>query len=232
VQGVKIKPGLALGSWVAFKGTRTGAVAYGDLVLKPGEVAAVIAILDQRGLTVTALHNHLLEESPQVMYLHFWGRGDAVQLAKALKEALVMTGTPPATVKAEPGFDAARLQELLGHKGVVEGGVLKISILRRENVSMESVGLPPIMGMATALNFQAGRDGKVAATGDFVLAAEEVSRVGSALTRNGILLTALHNHLVHGDPELYFMHFWTHGTLDEVAMGLKAALNEMRPGKS
>jgi hypothetical protein len=89
------------------------------------------------------------------------------------------------------------------------------------------VTLPPSMGMATSMNVQSAEAGKVASTGDFVLTGDEVNPVISALTANGIDVTALHNHMIHGSPELYFMHFWAHDTPDRVAAGLKAALDAM-----
>ena len=93
---------------------------------------------------------------------------------------------------------------------------------------MEGATLSPSMGMATALNFQAAGAGKVAATGDFVLTKDEVDRVTKALAEHGIAVTALHNHLVHSTPDLYFMHFWAHDSADKVAKGLSAGLDAMK----
>jgi hypothetical protein len=117
---------------------------------------------------------------------------------------------------------------VLGHKGTVKGGVLQVSVPRPERITMEGVTLPPSMGMATALNFQQAGEGKVAATGDFVMIRDEVDRVTKALAENGIMVTALHNHLVHGSPELYFMHFWAYDAPENVAKGLRAGLDAMK----
>jgi hypothetical protein len=239
VKGVKIKPGLALGSWVAF--TRAGgkAVMDGDLVLTEDEVAPVFDKLRKEGIEVTALHNHLIGETPRVMFLHVAGKGNAAELAKQIKAALSLTATPigESTTKTgevsaiagseDAGLSAEQIQKELGHKGNVKGGVLQVSVPRRELIKMEGATLPPSMGMATALNFQAAGDGRVAATGDFVLTKDEVGRVTKALVEHGITVTALHNHLVHGTPELYFMHFWAHDSGDKVATGLRAGLDAM-----
>lgn len=230
VGGVRVRPGLALGSWAAFRAGANGAAADGDLVLTEGEVNPVISALQQGGFEITALHNHLLHEVPRVMYVHFWGRGDGTTLARGLRNALSRTKTPlaaaatPATQPA-PGFDAAKIQRAIGLKGTVNGGVLSLSRARPEPVAMMGVELPPSMGMATSINIQDAGGGTIAATGDFVLTGDEVNLVAAALRTHGIDVTALHNHMIHGSPELYFMHFWAHDTPDRVAAGLKAALD-------
>lgn len=240
VRDVTVKPSLALESWIAFKATGEQVVVDGDLVLTEDEVAPVIRKLEQEGLGISALHNHLIHESPRIMYLHIIGKGDARRLATSIKFALNLTKTPIAESSArageaaaqmtseESGLNAEKIQEALGQKGQVKGGVLHISLPRSEHIKMSGVTLPPSMGMATSLNFQEAGEGKVAATGDFVMTKEEVDPVSKALTENGIAITALHNHLVHGSPELFFMHFWAQGAVEKVASGLKAGLNAMK----
>lgn len=233
VAGTPIKPGLALGSWIAFKATPTGAATHGDLVLTEREVNPVILKLQQEGLDITALHNHVLQETPRVMYLHFWGTGDAVKLAQSLHAALALTKTPftdppTGTPRAADSYTGDALQQMLGLKGTVRNGVLSLSVPRPEKITMMGVDLPPSMGMATAINVQSAGAGKVAATGDFVMIGEEVNKVARALRSNGIAITALHSHMIHGSPELYFMHFWAMDSESAVAAGLKAALDAMK----
>ena len=240
VKDVTLKPGLALGSWVAFKEAGSEAVIDGDLVLTEDEVAPVFDKLRKEGIEVTALHNHLIGETPRVMFLHIAGKGNAARLASHIKDALALTKTPlgesarkPGEVSKktgpeEAGFNAEQIQQMLGHKGTVKGGVLQVSVPRPEPITMEGVTLPPSMGMATALNFQQAGEGKVAATGDFVMTRDEVNAVTKALAEHGIMVTALHNHLVHGSPDLYFMHFWANDTVEKVAKGLKAGLDAMK----
>jgi hypothetical protein len=235
VNGVKVKPGLALGSWVAFKDTGGQAVVDGDLVLTEDEVTPVFQKLRKEGIEVSALHNHLIGESPRVMFLHIAAKGDPAKLAVIIKAALSLTKTPieagGKTAPEEAGFNTEQIQEALGYKGQVKSGVLQVSVPRPEHIKMYGVTLPPSMGMATAFNFQAADDGKVAATGDFVLTRDEVDRVTKALAENGITVTALHNHLVHGTPDLYFMHFWANDSAEKVAKGLKAGLDAMKKSK-
>ena len=104
VGAVKVRPSLALGSWVAFKQTSDStAMLMGDLVLLPIEVTAVVDALQRGGIEQTALHNHLLSESPHIAYLHIGGRGRPVALATAVHEALASTRTPaPATSTPPP----------------------------------------------------------------------------------------------------------------------------------
>lgn len=233
VEGVKVKPGLALGSWMAFRPTGETTIVDGDLVLTEHEIHPVLRELQQHGLKVTALHNHLIQESPKVMYLHFWGEGDAAKLSSSLKKALSHTKTPftasqDEPAKAEDNFDAEQIQQTLGQKGAIKRGVLNVSVPRPETITVHGAELPPSMGMATVMNFQAAGDGKVVATGDFVMIGDEVNAVAPALIEHGIRVTALHNHLIHDSPDLFFMHFWAHDSSEKVARGLKAGLDAMK----
>ena len=237
VDGLQLQPRFALGSWVAFKPRGDAAVAHGDLVLLEKEVAPVMERLQEHGVSFTALHNHLIREYPKVMYLHFWAEGAAEQIASRLREGLALTGTPFHRDAAAKNTDPAeslptqRIEELLARKGTMQDGVLSVSMPRAQPISMNHTELPPAMGMATAINIQAGQNGKIAATGDFVLLASEVNAVTSLLIRHGLHVTALHNHLVEGAPDLYFLHFWGHDTVEAVTRGLKAAL-DVAQGKS
>jgi hypothetical protein len=233
VNGVPIRPGLALGSWMAFRRAGTAAVAHGDLVLLDREVNGVISALQQGGMEITAVHNHVLGETPSILYVHFWGRGPEAQLAQTLATVLSKTGTPPPATPATPPdatpFKGAdELQAALGRKGTMANGVLAVGVPRVEKISMMGVELPPSMGMATSLNFQATDDGRIAGTGDFVMTGDEVNKVAKALRDHDIDITALHSHMIDGTPALYFMHFWAVGAPDKVGAGLKAALAAMK----
>lgn len=236
IDGVAIKPGLALGSWAAFK-SKSGqaqAVVHGDLVLAEAEVNPVISALQQHDFEITALHNHVINETPSVMYLHYWGEGNAVTLAQHVRDALGRTKTPITAVAAPPpsgardDLPAEQIQQAIGLKGAVTNGVLALSQPRPETIQMMGVTLPPVMGMATAINFQSAGNGRVATTGDFVMTADEVNKVARALRQHDIAITALHNHMIHGTPELYFMHFWAVGDAGKIAAGLKAGLEQLK----
>jgi hypothetical protein len=237
LDNVAIKPSLALGSWVAFRREGGGAMVMGDLVLTEDEVEPVMMKLQEGGIHESALHNHLLGESPHVMYMHIASHGDPVQMAKAIHDALALTKTPgpdaapaaPSTV--ELGFDQKQVEQILGHTGKVNGGVLQIAVPRAETITDSGMTVPPSMGVATALNFQPTGNGKAAITGDFVLLGTEVNPVIKALRQNGIAVTALHSHMLMEEPRLFFMHFWANDDAVKLAKGLRAALDTTNSAK-
>jgi hypothetical protein len=237
LDGVQIKPGLALGSWVAFKQDATGAMVMGDLVITEDEVEPVMMKLQEGGIHESAVHNHLIRESPRVMYMHIASHGDPVQMAKAIHEALALTKTPgpdasPAAPPAtDPGFDQKQVEQILGHSGKVNGGILQFGVPRSETITDSGMTVPPSMGVATALNFQSTGNGKAAITGDFVLLGNEVNPVIKALRQNGIAVTALHSHMLMEEPRLFFMHFWANDDALKLAKGLRAALDNTNSAK-
>lgn len=230
VGDVQVKPALALGGWVAFKPLAGGkALALGDLVLSPDEVAPVMQRLEQGGISQTAVHNHLLGENPRVMYMHIMGEGDPAKLAETLHAALgetktPMTVAPPASPNAAIDLDTAAVARALGHAGKVNGGVYQVSVPRAERIVDMGREIPPSMGVATAINFQPTGGGKAAITGDFVLLGNEVNAVMRTLRENGIQVTAVHSHMLQESPRLYFMHFWANDDATKLATGLHAAL--------
>jgi hypothetical protein len=232
LDGVEIKPALALGSWLAFKKGGNSAMVMGDLVLTEGEVQPVMAKLQEGGIQESALHNHLIGESPRVLYMHIASHCDAVQMAKAIREALALTRTPPpdAPAAAAPtsdlGFDQKQVEQTLGHAGKVNSGVLQIGVPRSETITDSGMAIPPSMGVATALNFQSTGNGRAAITGDFILLNTEVNPVMKTLRQNGIAVTAVHSHMLMEEPRLFFMHFWANDDAVKLAKGLRAALDQ------
>ena len=236
VNGVEVKPGFALGSWAAFKKSGSEAMIMGDLVLLQDEVAPVMAKLQEQGLEITALHNHLLGETPRIMYMHIGGHGDAVKLAESLKAALALTGTPlPAPTATMPnteiGIDTKKIGDIIGRTGKVNGGILQFAVPRTEHITDGGMTIPNSMGTSTAINFQPTGDGRAAITGDFVLLGKEVNPVIKALHENGIAVTAVHNHMLTEEPRLFFMHFWANDDALKLAKGLRAALDQTNSAK-
>jgi hypothetical protein len=236
VKGVEVKPVLALGSWVAFKMVGKQAMVMGDLVMTEDEVSPVMARLQQGGIQQTALHNHILHESPRVMFMHIGGRGDPVKLAQAISAALKLTKTPPPSAPGggQPqalGIDTKQIEQTLGHSGKVNGGVFQVSVPRAEKITEAGMEVPPSMGVAIAINFQPTGAGRAAISGDFVLIASEVNPVIRALRENGIEVTALHNHMLNDEPRLFFMHFWANDDAMKLARGLRAALDKTNSAK-
>jgi hypothetical protein len=230
--GVTLKPALALGSWVAFSSVGGGhSMMMGDLVLGEDEVGPVMRALQQGGVEQTALHNHVLHESPRVMYMHVVAHGDAVKIAQTLRTALGTSHTPlgaPAPAASAPpiDLDTAAVARALGVAGKVSGGVYQVSVARRDTIRDGANEVPPSMGVATAINFQPTGGGKAAITGDFVMRGSEVNNVIRALLQNGIQVTAVHSHMLDETPRLFFMHFWANDDAVKLARGLRAALDQ------
>ncbi|HEY2115409.1 MAG TPA: DUF1259 domain-containing protein [Candidatus Angelobacter sp.] len=235
LNGVQIKAGLALGSWVAFKPTSSGnAVVMGDLVLLEDEVASVMQELQSGGVEITALHNHLIGESPRVMYMHIHGMGNAASLGKVIHSAIAKTKTPDAGHAAAPSdldIDTKQIDQILGHSGKNNGGIYQVGVPRAEHITDGGTVIPNSMGVATALNFQPTGGGKAAITGDFVLLGKEVNPVIKALRENGIAVMALHSHMLEEQPRLFFMHFWANDDALKLAKGLRAALDQTNSAK-
>jgi hypothetical protein len=239
LDGVELKAGFALGSWLAFEKMGDRGMVMGDLVLTEAEVNPVMTKLAAGGIEVTALHNHLLRNQPFTMYMHVLGHGDPVKLAAVLHTALAESKTPlsaaPAATAAAPppiDLDTAAIDQMLGAKGTNNGGVYQFSIPRAEPIKDGGMDVPPPMGSANAINFQPTGSGKAAITGDFVLIAKEVNPVLKALRDHGIEVTAIHNHMLDDQPHLYFMHFWANDDARKLAEGLKGALAQINVAKS
>jgi hypothetical protein len=213
LDGVALKPGFALGGWLAFEKTGDQGMVMGDVVLTEDEVNPVMFKLAAASIEITALHNHLLRNRPFTMYMHVLGHGDPVTLATELHTALAESKTPFA---APPGgaapppidLDTSAIDQALGAKGKNVGGVYQFGIPRAETIKDGGMVVPPAMGSAIGINFQPTGGGKAAITGDFVLIASEVNPVLKALRDHGIEVTAIHNHMLGDQPRLFFMHFW------------------------
>ena len=232
VNGLAIKPGLALGSWAAFLGTDHNAMVMGDLVLLEEELNPVMAKLRSSGFDITAVHNHLMQETPKVLYMHYMGHGPAAELASSLRAALLVSKTPlekPAAAAEEPAPPAwvKTVEDAVARKGTFKSGVLSYGVPRSDTVTMAGMTIPPAAGVGEAINFQGADSGNVATTGDFVLTADEVNPVISELQEHHIFVTALHGHMLTEQPRLFFMHFWSVGSPESVGAGIKAALSHV-----
>jgi len=236
---VLLKSSFALGGWIAMHRTGTGdtVMAMGDLVLTEAEITPVITALQAGGIEQSALHHHILHESPRIFYMHVHAIGHAVAIGRTLRNAIAVTKAPaPAAASAATpaaiDLDTTAVARTLGYAGRVNGGVYQVSVPRAEAIRDGAMEVPSSMGLGTAINFQPTGGGKAAITGDFVLLASEVNRVIRSLREHGIEVTSLHNHLLNDEPRLFFMHFWANADAVTLAGGLRAALeltNVRRP---
>ncbi|HWR14436.1 MAG TPA: DUF1259 domain-containing protein [Terriglobales bacterium] len=235
LQGVTLQPAFALGSWAAFGGDPKRAMLMGDLVVTVSEMPQVISKLKAGGVEISAIHNHVVGETPRVMYIHIGGHGDAVEMARALHNALAATGTPreapAASAGAKSPLDRAAIEKAMGKQGTVAGEVLQFSFARPEQIREEGMEVPATMGTSTSINFEPAAQGQVATTGDYVLVGEEVNKVISSLTSNGVAVTALHNHMLNDTPRLFFLHFWGVGEPAKIVSAVRKALDQTASGK-
>ena len=231
LDGVQLKPGFALGGWVAFEPMGETTMMMGDLVLTEAEINPVMTKLLAEGLQVTAVHNHLLRASPPTFYMHVSGTGDAEQLARMTRVALEESQTPwemgaaPPAPATDLGIDTAKIDEAIGFKGRNNSGVYQFGVPRSDSIKQDGMAIPGAMGSAIAINFQPTGNGKAAITGDFVALANEVNPLIKALRDNGIEVTAIHNHMLDDDPRAFFIHFWANDDAVKLAKGLRDGLD-------
>lgn len=235
VADVNLKSALGLTSWVAFKQSDHATMVMGELVLTESEVMPVLTKLQENSIEQTALHDHVLFESPHVMYMHIQAMGNALKIARAIHAALALTNTPfvvPTTgLPPAPDLeiDSGQLDNVLGQRGTINGGVYQLRLPRRERIFEKGIEVPPAMGMTTAINFQPTGQGKAAINGDFMLLPNEVNLVIKLFASHGIAVTAIHSHMLDESPRLIFVHFWANGSTLKLALGLRAALDAITP---
>jgi hypothetical protein len=230
LDGLALRPGFALGGWVAFQPMGAEAMVMGDLVLTQDEVNPVMRKLEEGGVEISALHNHLLRAEPMTLYMHVQGHGDPVKLASALHAGLALSKTPfapPPGTSTPANIDMIGIDRIMGYFGQDSGGIYQFGIPRAQPITDQGMTLPGPMGAAIAINFQPTGFDTAAITGDFVLLASEVNPVIKAMQANGIEITALHSHMLDEQPRVFFMHFWANDDARKLATGLRAALDKV-----
>jgi hypothetical protein len=233
LDGVAIKPALALGGWVAFAPMHGEAMLMGDLVLLESEITPVMTKLLDGGLDITAIHNHILRASPATFYMHVGGHGDPEKMAGVIRAALSSASKtpfdPPATT-AGPApaldLDTAKLDEIMGVKGTANGGVYQFGVPRRDPIMESGMQVNGALGGANAINFQPTGNGKAAITGDFLVTGNEVNPLIRALRAGDIEVTAIHSHMLDEQPRMIFIHFWANDDALKLAKGVRAALEK------
>jgi hypothetical protein len=238
LEGVAIKPALALGGWVAFAPMGGEAMLMGDIVLLETEITPVMTKLLEGGLDITAIHNHILRASPATFYMHVGGHGDPEKMAAVIRSALALSKTPfdpPTTGVAQAmtiDLDTAKLDEIIGVKGTANGGVYQFGVPRRDPIMEMGLKVTGPLGGVNAINFQPTGDGKAAITGDFLVTGDEVNPLIRALRANDIEVTAIHSHMLDEQPRLFFIHFWANDDAVKLARGIRAALEKTAIAKS
>jgi Domain of Unknown Function (DUF1259) len=230
LDGVAIKPALALGGWVAFAPVHGEAMVMGDLVLLETEITPVMTKLLDGGLDITAIHNHILRASPATFYMHVGGHGDPEKMATVIRSALSASKTPfdPPSTTAGPApavdLDTAKLDQIMGVKGTASGGVYQFGVPRRDPSTESGMQVNTPLGGANAINFQPTGNGKAAITGDFLVTGNEVNPLIRALRAGDIEVTAIHSHMLDEQPRMFFIHFWANDDAQKLARNVRTAL--------
>jgi Domain of Unknown Function (DUF1259) len=226
LDGVAIKPALALGGWVAFAPMHGDAMVMGDLVLLETEIAPVMTKLLDGGLDITAIHNHILRASPATFYMHVGGHGDPEKMAAALSASKTPFDPPATTAGPAPAIDldTAKLDQIMGVKGTATGGVYQFGVPRRDPAMESGMQVNTPLGGANAINFQPTGNGKAAITGDFLVTGNEVNPLIRALRAGDIEVTAIHSHMLDEQPRMFFIHFWANDDALKLARNVRTAL--------
>jgi hypothetical protein len=241
VDGFKITPPMGLGTWIAFTPSQKGAMIMGDIVITETDLKPVQQEIIKQGLTITAIHNHFVRNHPNVMYMHLGGSGPTEVMAQKAKAVLdkvkeIRGGDPSkgtaSNEAVQNSLDTKILDQILRHQAELSKGVYKYTI-GRPDVNLREHGVPvtTFLGFNTWAAFQ-GTPGKAAVAGDFAMLENEVARVIKALIENGIEVVAVHNHMVHEKPRIFFLHYWGTGNAEQLAKGLRAALDETGENKN
>lgn len=235
VDGFKIIPAMGLGTWVAFTPTKNGVMIMGDIVVTESDLGPVQQEIIKQGLTSTAIHNHFVRNHPNIMFMHMGGSGNTEMMAQKAKAVLdkvkeIRGGDPSkgtaSNESVQNTLDTKRLDEILGYKAEMSKGVYKYTIGRPDvKLTEHGVVLSTFLGFNTWAAFQ-GNPEKAAVAGDFTMLEDEVEPVVKALIENGIEVVALHNHMVHEQPRIFFLHYWGIGNAEQLAKGLRVALNQ------
>ncbi|HEU4903297.1 MAG TPA: DUF1259 domain-containing protein [Flavisolibacter sp.] len=235
VDGFRIIPAMGLATWVAFTPAGDGVMIMGDLVLTETDLKPVQQEIIRQGLTSTAIHNHFIRNHPNIVYMHVGGVGRTEEMAGKAKAVLDKVkegrgGDPSrgtaSDERVENTLDTKRLDEILGYKAEMSKGVYKYTI-GRPDIQLLEHGIPvsTFLGFNTWAAFQ-GTPEKAAVAGDFTMLESEVEPVLKALIENGLEVVALHNHMVHEQPRIFFLHYWGVGPAEQLARGLRAALDQ------
>jgi hypothetical protein len=237
IAGYSLPTPFGFGGWFAMTKSDSGEeVLMGDLVLTEDEVNPVMSALLDRGLEVTALHNHFFWEDPRVFFMHIHGHGKAIDLANQIKPAIDLIGhVKPAeaashdakTAVKQGGLDNDRITKIVGHPGEQNGSVYKITI-GRDDLDVKEMGaaINARMGLNTWAAF-VGTNDDAAVAGDIAMLEAEVTPTLKALRAHGLDVVAIHHHMINSRPVIIFLHYWGRGPGDKLAAGFKAALDEL-----
>ncbi len=240
ISGQSTPTPFGFGGWVALtKGDEGNDVMMGDLVLLQEEVNPVMSALLENGLEVTALHNHFFWEEPRIFFMHIHGHGKALDLAKRVKPALDLIprapvaapSATPSAAPAGPAFNLVALDNIVGSKGEALGSVYKFTLGRDDlNLKEHGAAINARMGLNSWAAF-AGNEDDAQVAGDIAMRATEVNSVLKALRSHSLNVVAIHHHMLDTQPNVIFLHYWGRGPASKLAVGFRAALDQLGAAK-
>jgi len=236
VDQARLAPFMGFTSWATFTpGTKDGVMVMGDMVLFEDEVNSVMTVALDKGLAVTALHNHFFFDDPKVYFMHIGGEGSVDKLAEGVR-AIFDKVKEIRTANAQPAksfglgqlpekssIDGEAISQVFAKKGDAKDGMYKITIGRETKMECGcTVG--NTMGINTWAAF-AGTSDDALVVGDFVMLENELQTVLKTLRGNGINIVAIHQHMTGENPRMMFLHYYGRGKALALAEAVKAALN-------
>jgi hypothetical protein len=236
VDQARLAPFMGFTSWATFTpGTKDSVMVMGDMVLFEDEVNPVMSVALDKGLEVTALHNHFFFDDPKVYFMHIGGEGPVEKLAEGVraifdkeKEIRTANGRPAKSfglgqLPEKSSIDGQAISQVFAQKGDAKDGMYKVTIGRETKMECGcTVG--NTMGVNTWAAF-AGTSDDALVVGDFVMLESELQTVLKTLRGNGINIVAIHQHMTGENPRMMFLHYYGRGKALALAEAVKAALN-------
>ena len=228
-------PNLALDGYAAFHAEGSRALVVAEIATVQSRVDAVVDAATAAGLHVSAVHNHLVDESPRIMFVHMSAYGDPLALARGVRAALRATGVDvhrdddaEDADDVAPGLDRKALEAILKSDGTPIDGVLEFSFDRPETFTLDGHALPSAMGPESEVHFQSLRNGGAVEVAEIALLQPEVEKALRVLKASGqhVSVSALHNHFTDESPRLFFLHTWGMGDADSLARTIRQVLNQ------
>ena len=206
---------------------KSDVLAMGEYVLRDDEVANVTSELRREGISTPAVHNHLIGESPRIVYVHVMARGPAESVATKLKAAFEKSATPlKRASESASAVDWAAVDAILGKHSEASNHVAEYEFPRREHLTIDGIPVKSsgMLETASEVVFQQLANGRAACGGELFVLPSEIDAVARALDERGLHVTAIHNHMVAQSPQMYWMHWYGTGDAAALARGVAAAL--------
>jgi len=234
IDGWEASPFMGLTSWVAFKKTGDNLLAMGDIVLFEDEVNPIMSVALENDLAVTALHNHFFYDNPRVFFMHIEGFADAEKLPNSIANIFdeikkirslkpsISTSFGGPQISTSSSISQQMIEEIFQTKSQSQDGMIKVTIGR--TTEMEEI-VSKEMGVNSWAAFAGTHDNAIV-DGDIAVQENELQEVLITLRKANINIVAIHNHMIHENPRMLFLHYWGKGPAKVLAEQVKRAFNK------